>query len=100
VPAETPPPRLPNQVTNLVYVVLVGLILGLMEISWWWALAIAAALSLSLLHLTTESVQYRAFSSLRFLGSKKVGFLVLKSAVALVEIVIVYIVVRAVAGTV
>jgi hypothetical protein len=97
VPVPTPR-RFPNQATNLVYVFLVGLILGLMAIEWWWALAIAAAVSLSCLHLATDSVQYRAFTSLRFLGSKKAGFLVLKSAVALAEIVVIYILVRAVIG--
>jgi hypothetical protein len=98
VGAQDAPPRMPNAATNLIYVALVGLILGLMGIGWWWVLGLAAALSLSWWHVTTNSGQYRQFSSLRFFGSKPVSFLVLKSLVAFVEIAIVYLIVRAIAG--
>ena len=96
--AEVPPPALPNRITNLVFVTVVGLVLGLTAGTWWWAVAIVAALVLSAVHVAAGSMQYRQFSSLRFLGSKQIGFLLLKSLVALLEIAIIYFIVRALFG--
>jgi hypothetical protein len=92
---EPPAPALPNQATNLVFVVVIGLILALTEVPYWWASAAAASIALSWLHIATNSRQYRQFGSLKFLRNRATGFLLLKSTVAFVEIAAVYLVVTA-----
>lgn len=98
VEPEPPPPALPNQATNLAYVAVIGVVLGVASISTWWVWAAIAAAALSALHLVTNSVQYRQFTALRFVRSKRTGFLGLKSAVAFLEIVVVYAIVRVLLG--
>ena len=94
-----PPPMLPNQASNLVYVIVIGLILAFARVPYWWGAAAVAALALSWLHIATDSGQYRQFSSLKFLRSRITGFILLKSVVAFVEIAAVYLLVRALLGS-
>ncbi len=102
-PRPTPPPTsidddpglLPNQWTNLAYVGAVGLVLGLTGVAIWWLFALAAASALSWLHVVRDSGQFRKFEALTFLPNRVPAFLLLKSAVAFLEIAVVYVIIRA-----
>jgi hypothetical protein len=97
VAAEDDVGSLPNQWTNLAYVVAIGLLLGLTAFSLWWLVALVAAIGLAWLHIARDSTQYRKFTALSVMPSRVHGFMLLKSSVAFVEIIVVYAVVRALA---
>ena len=83
-------PRFPNQWTNIAYVIAVGLVLGFTSLTTWPALAALSALALSWWHLSADSAQYRRFRTLQAKRNRRVTFVLLKSAVTLAEIVVIY----------
>ena len=99
VPDEREPPRFPNQATNLVYVIMVGVILGFTEISVWWLIAALAALALAWLHVARDSAQYQQFQGLQDFLNRRRAFLLAKSAVTCLEIIVVFLVVRLIVPT-
>jgi hypothetical protein len=98
VAVEARPHRFPNQATNLVTAAVVGIVLGVIGFSLWWVVALVVSLALSGIHVAADSVQFRQFSSLRFLRSQRLGFMLLKTLVTFVEITIVYLLVRVLFG--
>ena len=101
-PLDEPPieerraPRFPNQWTNIAFVLAVGLALALTSQANWLALAAIAAAALSWWHLTADSSQYRRFRTLQPRRNRRVTFVLLKSAVTLAEIAVVYLVAHAI----
>ena len=94
---ESPPPPFPNPAVNLLYAVAVGVVLGLTAPPFWWAIAVVAAVLLSVWHRAANSAQYRQFGELDALPNGG-AFLLLKSLVTLVEIALVFLATRAIAG--
>lgn len=84
-------PRFPNQWTNLTYVIVVGLALGFSGQKYWLLLAALAAASLSWLHVSIESAQYRRFRTLQATQTRLAAFVFLKSLVTFFEIIVVYV---------
>lgn len=101
-PLDEPPieerraPRFPNQWTNIAFVLAIGLALALTSQTNWLALAAIAAAALSWWHLTADSSQYRRFRTLQPRRNRRVTFVLLKSAVTLAEIAVVYLVAHAI----
>jgi hypothetical protein len=88
-------PRFPNLWTNVAYVVVVGLVLGLSHAPVWLLFAVVAAAALAAWHVSADSLQYRRFRELKPRRGKPTEFMVLKSAVTVIEIAIVYLVTAA-----
>lgn len=86
--------RFPNQATNLIYVIVIGAILGFSDVPVWWLIAAVAAFALAWLHVARDSMQYRQFQALQEFLNRERAFLVAKSAVTYVEILLVFLVVR------
>lgn len=91
---ETEAPRFPNQATNLIYVLVVGLGLGFTHVPIWWLIAGVAAFTLSWLHVARNSAQYQQFQALQEFLNRDRAFLVAKSTVTFAEILVVFLVVR------
>jgi hypothetical protein len=92
-PLEPPAPapsRFPNQVTNIVVVVLTGILLATLRTSSWFLFALLTALALSLAHIIAHSSQYEKFRVLQAPKQRGLLFMLLKSGVAVMEIVLVY----------
>lgn len=87
----TKAPRYPNQWTNVAYVIVAGLVLGLTAQKNWVLFAAIASAALSWLHTTVDSAQYRRFRTLQSARSRMGAFMLLKSAVTFIEIAIIYI---------
>ena len=94
---ESPAPAFPNPAVNLLYAVAVGVILGITTPPLWWAIAIAAAVLLSVWHRAANSAQYRQFGDLDALPNGG-AFLLLKSLVTFAEIALLFLATRAIAG--
>ena len=94
---QPPPPTFPNPAVNLVYAVAVGVVLGITGPPLWWAIAVAAAILLSLWHRAANSAQYRQFGELDALPNGA-AFILLKSLVTFVEIALVFLGTRAIVG--
>jgi hypothetical protein len=92
------PGRFPNPAINLVYAIGAGVALGFTTPSLWWLIAIGAALALSFWHRLADSVQYRQFGTLDAFPNRDIAFLMLKSAVTFIEIVLVFLAIRAIAA--
>lgn len=89
--------RIPNPLVNLVYAVAAGVALGWTNPLVWWVIAIAAAFALSIWHKAANTRQYRQFGTLDAFPTDG-SFLLLKSAVTFVEIVLVFFATRAILG--
>ena len=85
-------PTYPNAWTNVVYVLVVGGLLGWLRYSSWLVFAAIAAAALAWLHLSVDSAQFRRFRTLRPNRDRRATFMILKSAVTLAEIAVVYLV--------
>jgi hypothetical protein len=94
---ESPAPAFPNPAVNLLYAVAVGVVLGITTPPLWWAIAIAAAVLLSVWHRAANSAQYRQFGDLDGLPNGG-AFLLLKSLVTFAEIALLFLATRAIAG--
>jgi hypothetical protein len=94
---ESPAPAFPNPAVNLLYAVAVGVVLGITTPPLWWAIAIAAAVLLSVWHRAANSAQYRQFGDLDALPNGG-AFLLLKSLVTFAEIALLFLATRAIAG--
>jgi hypothetical protein len=92
---NTAAPRFPNLWTNVAYVIGVGLVLGISHAPVWLLFAVGAAAALAGWHVTADSSQYRRFRELKPRRGKPTEFMVLKSAVTVIEIAIVYLVTSA-----
>jgi hypothetical protein len=93
------PSRFPNQVTNIVVVIVTGILLAALRTGTWFLFALFAALALSLVHVIAHSSQYEKFRELH--APDRPGtlmFMVLKSGVAVIEIAIVYLAAVAIAS--
>lgn len=97
--AERPTPsRFPNQLTNIVVVVVTGILLATLDMRWWFFLALLAAFALSLAHVVAHSSQYEKFRELQASSHRRdLMFMLLKSGVAVIEILLVYFVANAIA---
>ena len=89
--------RIPNPLVNLVYAIAVGVALGLTNPLVWWVIAIGAAFVLAIWHKAANTRQYRQFGTLDAFPTDG-SFLLLKSAVTFVEIVLVFLATRAIVG--
>jgi hypothetical protein len=92
--------RFPNQLTNVVAVLITGILLAKLNLKVWPLAAMAMGLALAVMHVFVESAQYRRFRELHAnRGRRKIAFVMLKAGVALVEIAIVYFAASAFRGT-
>ena len=90
-PAGPAPSRFPNQLINIVVVVVTGVLLATLHTPSWFLFALLAASALSLAHVIARSSQYERFRELQHPDQRRgLLFMVLKSGVAVIEIVIVY----------
>ncbi|HET9440861.1 MAG TPA: hypothetical protein VFO52_11855 [Longimicrobiales bacterium] len=96
---RSPGPAIPNRWTNLTIALLAGLLAGLTGMRLWWLLALTTALLVSWWHIRVDSAQFRQFSLLSLMGNKARGFVLMKSPVTFVEISLVYLAVRVLAGS-
>ena len=87
----------PNAWFNLVYAIAAGIALGWYNPPYWWAIAIAAALLLSIWHRLAGTTQYRQFADIETLPGGTL-FLLLKSLVTFIEIAAVFFGTRAILG--
>lgn len=82
---------LPNQWTNAVIVIVVGLALSQWHTALWPFIAVASGAALAFVHVLSNSNQYRRFRELHQDGSQgRIFFVLLKGGVAVVEIALVY----------
>jgi hypothetical protein len=91
-------PRYPNQLTNIAYVLVIALGLAIARVPAWYLFTVVAAAALAFWHVGSESGQYRRFRELRGYQNKPAEFLLLKSAVVLVEIALAYLLADAFIG--
>jgi hypothetical protein len=84
--------------TNWILAGIVGVVLGLTQPAFWPLFAIMAAAAISLLHIVTDSEQYRAFRQLDSTRAGTTKFIFLKAAFALVEIAALYLLTAALFG--
>jgi predicted transcriptional regulator len=87
-----------NARTNWILAGIVGVVLGLTQPAFWPLFAIIASAAIALLHVVTDSVQYRAFRQLDSTRAGTTKFILLKAAFALVEIVVLYLLTAALFG--
>jgi hypothetical protein len=98
-PAAPAPSRFPNQLTNIVVVVVTGILLATLDMRWWFFIALLTAFALSFSHIVAHSSQYEKFRELQTASHRRsLSFVVLKSGVAMIEIMLVYFVAHAIAS--
>ena len=87
-----------NARTNWILAGIVGVGVGLTQPAFWPLIAIIASAAIAVLHVVTDSVQYRAFRQLDSTRAGTTKFILLKAAFALVEIVVLYLLTAALFG--
>lgn len=91
---ETPAPSpYPNAWINLAVVLAMGILLATSQAKLWPVFGTVAALGLAASHIVMNSVQYDRYRTLKGRDANQVIFVLLKAAVALIEIAVVYFVV-------
>ena len=91
------PSPFPNRVTNLVVAVVVGILLASLQIRAWPFYALLAAIGISLSHIVANSSQYAQFDALQSSpNERKLEFVLLKSSVSLIEIIVIYLIANAI----
>lgn len=88
-------PRFPNRWSNMAYVIAVGLVLVFSRAPLWILFAVAAGAALAWWHVSADSEQYRRYRELQPRRTRATEFMLLKSAVTVLEIAIVYLVTAA-----
>lgn len=91
----------PNQWTNAVIVVIVGIALAQWQSPLWSILAALTSVTLAFSHIFANSIQYHHFCTLHEGQTRgRIFFVLLKGGVAFVEIAIVYVIAGAIHGPV
>lgn len=91
VVSDPEPAHFPNALTNIVVVIVVGILLATLRPDSWILFALAVSVALALAHIIANSTQYAAFLALQGSRSKRgFAFVLLKASVAMIEIIIVY----------
>ena len=92
--SEKPAPsKFPNAWMNIAVVIVVGILLAKSKATLWLLFGAIAAGGLAASHIVMNTVQYDRYRTLKGRDAKPVAFVLLKAAVALAEIAIVYFVV-------
>lgn len=87
------PSNFPNAWINLGVVIVMGVLLAAFDAPLWPLFGAVAALGLAASHIIMNSVQYDRYRTLKGSDAKPVTFVLLKAAVAVAEIAVVYFVV-------